>query len=102
MPERKRFFALKPSLRNEKRHLLWLRLMGTELKKVRQKSKAMTLMQKKATRKEKWVRLAMKMQMVFDFVKFTPKKKRSWPKKRAITRERRICEGSFLSFFNQQ
>ena len=34
------------------RHLLWLRLMGTELKNVRQKSNAMTFMQKKATRKE--------------------------------------------------
>ena len=42
----KRHFQMK------KNHLLWLRLMGTELKNVRQKSKAMTFMQKKATRKE--------------------------------------------------
>ena len=44
----------------------------------------------------------MKIQIVFDLVKLKPKKKRSWPKKRATTRERRIWEGWFRSFFSQQ
>ena len=44
----------------------------------------------------------MKMQIVFDLVKLKPKKKRSWPKKRATTRERRIWEGWFRNFFSQQ
>ena len=44
----------------------------------------------------------MKIQIVLDLVKLKPKKKRSCPKKRATTRERRIWEGWFRSFFSQQ
>ena len=44
----------------------------------------------------------MKIQMVLDLVKLKPKKKSNCPKKSAQTRERRIWEGWFLSFFSQE